>query len=258
MERETLERLGDFRILREIGRGGMGVVYEAEQVSLGRHVALKVLPRQMLANARTRQRFEREARAAARLHHTNIVPVFGVGEHDGQPYYAMQFIDGAGLDVVIAELAGDRLGAATPSRSGVSAIARSLLTSDHPPAADADRTLDTAEPRPGPSPDGRPDPSHPPSTLNLPGQSAACSGGSSHRASYWHGVARVGLQVAEALEHAHRQGILHRDVKPSNLLLDQAGTVWVTDFGLAKAREEDGLTQTGDIVGTLRYMAPER
>src|SRR5262249_17045536 len=93
-----LERLGDYRILREIGHGGMGVVYEAEQVSLGRHVALKVLPQQRLADARTRQRFEREAKAAARLHHTNIVPVFGVGEHEGLPYYVMQFIPGLGLD----------------------------------------------------------------------------------------------------------------------------------------------------------------
>ena len=99
-----LERLGDYRIIREIGRGGMGVVYEAEQVSLGRHVALKVLPQQLLVDARTKQRFEREARAAARLHHTNIVPVFGVGEHDGLPYYVMQFIQGLGLDEVLEEL----------------------------------------------------------------------------------------------------------------------------------------------------------
>src|SRR6266545_5925482 len=103
-EGPRLERLGDFRILREVGRGGMGVVYEAEQVALGRHVALKVLPQTLLLDARTKRRFEREARAAARLHHTNIVPVYGVGEHDGLPYYAMQFIQGQGLDAVIEEL----------------------------------------------------------------------------------------------------------------------------------------------------------
>src|SRR5579859_5051556 len=95
-----LERLGDYRIIREIGHGGMGVVYEAEQVSLGRHVALKVLPQQLLANAQTKRRFQREAKAAAKLHHTNIVPVFGVGEHEGLPYYVMQFIPGLGLDEV--------------------------------------------------------------------------------------------------------------------------------------------------------------
>ncbi len=100
----ALERLGDFRIIREIGHGGMGVVYEAEQVSLGRHVALKVLPKQLLTNAQTKRRFQREARAAARLHHTNIVPVFGVGEHEGLPYYVMQFIPGLGLDEVLEEL----------------------------------------------------------------------------------------------------------------------------------------------------------
>src|SRR5262249_31594415 len=99
-----LEQLGDYRIVREVGRGGMGVVYEAEQVSLGRHVALKVLPPQMLRDAKTRRRFEREARAAAKLHHTNIVPVFGVGEQGETPYYVMQFIQGQGLDGVLEEL----------------------------------------------------------------------------------------------------------------------------------------------------------
>src|SRR6266849_5003755 len=97
-----LQRLGDFRILREIGHGGMGVVYEAEQVSLGRHVALKVLPQKMLLDLRTKRRFEREAKAAAKLHHTNIVPVYGSGEQDGLPYYVMQFIQGLGLDAVLA------------------------------------------------------------------------------------------------------------------------------------------------------------
>ncbi len=97
----ALEQLGDFRILREVGKGGMGIVYEAEQVSLGRHVALKVLPRSMLLDSRAKLRFEREAKSAARLHHTNIVPVFGVGEQDGLPYYVMQFIQGLGLDAVL-------------------------------------------------------------------------------------------------------------------------------------------------------------
>jgi serine/threonine protein kinase len=100
----ALQQLGDFRILREIGRGGMGIVYEAEQVSLGRHVALKVLPAGALEDQRLRLRFQREARAAARLHHTNIVPVFCVGEEGGEHYYVMQYIQGLGLDAVLAEL----------------------------------------------------------------------------------------------------------------------------------------------------------
>src|SRR6516165_1623534 len=95
---------GDFRIIREIGRGGMGIVYEAEQVSLGRHVAVKVLPAGRLSDHRQRDRFEREARAAAKLHHTNIVPVFAVGRHEGWQYYVMQFIQGLGLDEVLDEL----------------------------------------------------------------------------------------------------------------------------------------------------------
>src|SRR6516162_3438813 len=95
---EDLKQIGDFRIIRRVGHGGMGIVYEAEQVSLGRHVALKLLPRKMLVDAKHRRRFEREARLAAKLHHTNIVPVFGVGEQDGLPYYVMQFIQGLGLD----------------------------------------------------------------------------------------------------------------------------------------------------------------
>ena len=113
--------LGDFRIIREIGRGGMGVVYEAEQVSLGRHIALKVLPQKILVDPRTKRRFQHEAKAAGKLHHTNIVPVFGVGEHDGLPYYVMQFIPGLGLDEVLVELkrlsAKPSSGSAAPLRS---------------------------------------------------------------------------------------------------------------------------------------------
>jgi WD40 repeat protein/serine/threonine protein kinase len=255
-----LERLGDFRIVREVGRGGMGVVYEAEQVSLGRQVALKVLPRQLLVDPRARQRFEREAKAAARLHHTNIVPVFGVGEHDGLPFYAMQFITGTGLDVLIAELArlGPGVGSlagfgpAPTTRPALSAIAHSLLTGD--PAL----TSATAETPPAPTAaaDG-PSDSSGVTSGSLPGQGGASSGSTGRKLTFWQSVARVGAQVADALEYAHLQGVVHRDVKPSNLLLDPAGTVWVTDFGLAKADDQQNLTHTGDILGTLRYMPPE-
>ena len=100
----TMGRLGEFRLLRELGRGGMGVVYEAEQESLGRRVALKVLPAGAINDKRHLRRFEREARSAARLHHTNIVPVFGVGQHEGTHFYVMQLIQGQGLDSVLAEL----------------------------------------------------------------------------------------------------------------------------------------------------------
>jgi len=161
-EKLALKQLGDFRIIREIGHGGMGVVYEAEQVSLGRHVALKVLPNQALQDAKQKRRFEREARAAAKLHHTNIVPVFGVGEHDGLPYYVMQFIQGLGLDTVLDELNRMQPGAAhTPTglpsageirvaRRDVSAadVARSLMTGKFP---EPDVDAEAVEPRPQPA-----------------------------------------------------------------------------------------------------------
>jgi serine/threonine protein kinase/tetratricopeptide (TPR) repeat protein len=266
------QQLGDYRILREVGRGGMGIVYEAEQVSLGRHVALKVLPRQMFVDDSQRRRFEREAKAAAKLHHTNIVPVFGVGEHDGMPYYVMQFIQGLGLDEVLEELKrmqGSGPATATGgelrvSRKDVSAadVARSLMTGDFDLGAGGVSPLSESQeadaPRSGESTvTGKLSDSFTiSSSVKLPGSDGAMHG-KSKKATYWQSVAQIGLQVAEALEYAHKQGIQHRDIKPSNLLLDTHGTVWVTDFGLARHESEDRLTQTGDIVGTLRYLPPE-
>jgi serine/threonine protein kinase/WD40 repeat protein len=255
----VLQQLGDFRILREVGKGGMGVVYEAEQVSLSRHVALKVLPRSMLPDTKAKRRFEREAKAAAKLHHTNIVPVFGVGEQDGLPYYVMQFIQGQGLDEVLWELKRLRPGAAggvgVPCGSrpdgSASDVARSLLTGRFAPAAAA--TVDHAPP-------GAADPDAPcERSADTSGSSGTLPGAGPGRrqATYWQSVANIGVQVAAALEYAHRQGITHRDIKPSNLLLDTQGTVWVADFGLAKADDQQNLTHTGDILGTLRYMPPE-
>jgi serine/threonine protein kinase/tetratricopeptide (TPR) repeat protein/WD40 repeat protein len=245
----TPERLGEYRILRQVGHGGMGVVYEAEQESLGRHVALKVLPRQALLKATYLERFRREAKAAANLHHTNIVPVFGVGECDGTHYYAMQFIRGEGLDKVLRDLRRLRAAPGAPTvAAGPSegSVAHSLLTG---------RFATPAAPAAGERP-ARPVPSSATAADGTHGYSTLSAGGS--EAHYFHGIARVAAQVADALAYAHRQGILHRDIKPSNLLLDQQGTVWVTDFGLAKAEGTDDLTQAGDIVGTVRFMAPER
>jgi WD40 repeat protein/serine/threonine protein kinase len=255
-------QLGDYRIIRGVGHGGMGMVYEAEQVSLGRHVALKVLPAGALADPQTRKRFEREAKAAARLHHTNIVPVFGVGEHDGLPYYAMQFIQGMGLGAVIKELAQLGLsetlppGARAAGRRDVSAIAQSLVDGDY--QFTVGRVTDATTDWRGHTPaTPAADSSGAGSSVVLPGQGDAVSGRTARKLTYWQSVARIGLQVAQALEYAHQHGIVHRDIKPSNLLLDLSGTVWVTDFGLAKADDQENLTNTGDILGTLRYMPPE-
>jgi serine/threonine protein kinase len=223
--------LGDFRILREIGRGGMGIVYEAEQVSLGRRVALKVLPFAATLDHKQLQRFQNEARAAAQLHHTNIVPVYYVGCDKGVHFYAMQFIDGQSVAEIIAEL---RPGA----RSGAS---------DQGDAAGAD------------APSGRMLPSVSSDTATEIGKAGILSTVSSHcDQSFFHTVAQLGIQAAEALDHAHQLGIVHRDVKPANLLVDAAGRLWLTDFGLAQVLGDSRLTLTGGLVGTLRYMSPEQ
>jgi len=248
----TLERLGDYRIVREIGRGGMGVVYEAEQVSLGRRVALKVLPSCATLDPKRLKRFHREARSVASLHHTNIVPVYGIGQADGTHYFVMQYLPGQGLDKVIQELgllsdtarsrAMDDTRRAQPGESATD-VALSLLSGEH-------RADPRARSGNGADGDGRPDRAGP----KPPATSAAPPARTSH---YWRNVARIGFQVADALEYAHNHGTCHRDIKPSNLLLDRRGTTWVTDFGLAKPEGPDELTQSGELMGTLRYMAPE-
>jgi serine/threonine protein kinase len=268
-----LERLGDYRILREVGRGGMGIVYEAVQLSLGRHVALKVLPQHALLDPRHLLRFEREAKAAARLHHTNIVPIYGVGEENGLHYYVMQFIQGLGLDEVLGELRRLRRSKSPPgsNEEGHDAPAHAAKEVS---AGEVAQALLSGQCSVGPANGGRSPPvwsqqqeveqpgadaSRPPSdrSIHLPGQCGQSTISETGR-PFWQSVARVGVQVAEALAYASSQGILHRDIKPSNLLLDTQGTVWVTDFGLAKASDSEDLTHTGDIVGTRRYLAPER
>ena len=209
-----LAELGDYRIISEIGRGGMGVVYEAQQESLDRRVALKVLPREALHDRRQLARFQREARLTARLHHTNIVQVYDVGEEDGFHFYAMQFVHGVGLDHVIGRLVAD--------------VGDQEL-------GDEKRLLDAACRELGAEPGLGP-----------------------HGTHYFRQLARLGASVASALAYAHSQGTLHRDIKPGNLLLDDAGTVWVTDFGLAMTQEKSRPGQASLLAGTLRYMPPER
>ncbi len=189
-------QLGDFQIVRQLGRGGMGIVYEAVQQSLGRHVALKVLTPDMTGSDEQVRRFRKEAAAFAKLHHTNIVPIFGSGEAEGLHFYAMQFIDGVTLADVIAQRARMQMRELQRDRLG---------------------------------------------------------GG----ADFFRNVAHLGHDVADALAHAHQQGIIHRDIKPGNLMLE-GSTVWITDFGIAKLTDETSQTRTGMLLGTLRYMAPEQ
>ncbi len=222
-------RLGEYRILREIGRGGMGVVYEALQETLGRRVAIKVLPEHLVANEKLRARFLRESQAAARLHHTNIVPVFGVGEQGNICFYVMQLISGKNIETALEQ----EESGAKPTEAPEAAHLGQDTSVYHTPTSD--NGLTPAAPQ-----------------IEGPRQSSKSEKLSHHR------IAQVGFQVADALAYAHNQGVLHRDIKPSNLLIDDQGTVWVTDFGVAKLREEASLTQSGDFVGTLRYMPPER
>ncbi|MGF1580592.1 MAG: protein kinase [Gemmataceae bacterium] len=305
------ERLGDLQILREIGRGGMGIVYEAKQLSLGRHVAVKVLPPQTVKDTQHLRRFQQEARTVATLHHNNIVPVFGVGEHQGTHYIVMQLIRGVGLDEVFSELrklSGKSENHSTNSSvrgAFVSTIAQGLLEgsldrnglqlgqkntteqigrrisrgvqtriignpqqinrSDSQrtepitagsrrqatPPGDDQQTLEVI-------PRGVGDLGVEVDVVSAPLRPQRSLRDIQDRSCYWRNVARIGMQVAEALDYAHRHQVLHRDIKPGNLLIDGKGEVWVADFGVAKSLTADDLSQTGEVVGTLRYMSPEQ
>src|SRR5262245_14326505 len=195
-------RLGEFEVVRELGRGGMGIVYEAIQVPLNRRVALKVLGPGLGLTAKAVGRFRREAEAAAKLHHTNIVPVYATGEEAGFHFYAMELIDGPSLDRVIAELRNTSGGAKpTPTLAPE-------LTATGP-------YLDTSTPT-----------------------GSGVSSGLNSGSTYFDTVAKIIADVAEALHHAHQHNVIHRDIKPGNLLLGSDGRLSVNDFGLARALEE--------------------
>jgi len=182
----TIRYFGDYELLEEIARGGMGVVYRARQVSLNRPVALKMILAGRLATPASMQRFHTEAEAAARLDHANIVPIYEIGEHDGQHYFSMKLIPGG-------TLANASLRTDVQSRRSVEETARLVST------------------------------------------------------------------VARAVHYAHQRGILHRDLKPTNILLDDQGEPHITDFGLAKLAEDDSsLTMSAAILGTPAYISPEQ
>jgi serine/threonine protein kinase/Tfp pilus assembly protein PilF len=234
--------LGDFRILHEIGRGGMGVVYEAEQISIGRRVALKVLPFAAMLDKQQLNRFKNEARAAGTLDHPNIVAIHSVGTERGVHYYAMQLIEGQSLAQVVEQLRS-KSGSGVEQKRSSDVDQQSIDYSTTPllhysssvhPASSIQHQADT----------------EPVARLStLPDVDSR---------EYFRAIAHLGIQAAEALDHAHQNGILHRDIKPANLLVDDTGKLWITDFGLARMDQDAGMTMTGDLLGTLRYMSPEQ
>ena len=230
----SADPLGDFRIIGEIGRGGMGIVYEAFQLSLGRMVALKVLPFASALNPRHLQRFKNEAQAAAQLHHSNIVPVYAVGHERGVHFYAMQLIEGQSVSALIRDL---RAQAGKTTGENASSV------------------LGKAPPLPVVKPPRKPKSGA--ETISLAAGSLSTT--RSHRGTeFYRTAARMMVQASTALDHAHSFGVIHRDVKPANLLIDARGNLWVTDFGLAQIMADGQLTHTGDLVGTLAYMSPEQ
>jgi serine/threonine protein kinase/WD40 repeat protein len=279
---ESGRRIAGYRIVRELGRGGMGIVYEAVHVGLDRPVALKVLGSHAAPDSSGRRRFLNEARTSAGLHHTHIVPVFDVGQVGGLCYYAMQRIEGAGLDRVLRHLRRDRTSGSgsslglsgTPSSYGSHSGSRPAISPSWL-VRTLRRPWSTPTPLPLPLP-----PLPPPSLRDRSHASGSCLSRSGdlvssqahglagddaptpfeppRGAAYYRWVAELGRQAAEALAHAHHRGIVHRDIKPSNLLVDARGMVWVGDFGLARRLADPSQTQHDSLLGTPRYMSPEQ
>jgi eukaryotic-like serine/threonine-protein kinase len=233
--------LGDYLLIGEIGRGGMGIVYEARHVYSAERVALKVLSPTAALDPKKLQRFRLETQAVAQLHHPHIVPILAVGGERGAQFYAMPFIDGATLAEVIRKQQqclphlGQRAQSEPKSGGSGGAAGRAVDATGRA----APEGVDTG-------------------AVLAPSQAASVSPAATARGqAAFRTLATLALQAADALDHAHGMGILHRDIKPSNLLIDATGKLWVTDFGLARFQDDPGLTRTGDLLGTLRYMAPE-
>ncbi|UCD58105.1 MAG: serine/threonine protein kinase, partial [Candidatus Hydrogenedentota bacterium] len=183
IERLAGTKLGNYEIESLLGRGGMGVVYKVRQISLDRPVALKILPPALSSDASFVKRFRREARAVAKLDHSNIVQIFDIAEEEGLHFFSMQYVEGTTLDAVLKEKGRLNVGEAI----------------------------------------------------------------------------RIIIQAAQGIEHAHKNNIIHRDVKPSNIIVDNFGNVKVMDFGLARAADDRSkVTQSGALIGTLGYMSPEQ
>ncbi len=213
------ERLGGFKLVRRIGGGGMGIVYLAVEETLDRFVALKLVRPEYLQFGQAHKRFRRETEAVARLKHPSIVPIYQIGEDKGIPFFTMEWVAGCSLGQVLKELGGK-----SPEKLSAQDL-QAVLDKYTPSLSGAD--VDT------------------PSPFGFTGSWSEVS-------------ARIIAEIADALHHAHGRGIVHRDVKPSNIMLTREGRVLLLDFGLAKAAGTSRLTRTGSQLGSLPYMAPEQ
>ncbi len=229
-------KIEGYRILGVLGQGGMGIVYRAVQTKLNRTVALKVLPAMMgAANPSAVSRFRREATAAARLHHTNIIPIHDFGESRDAYYYAMDLIVGQPLNALIKRMSAANAPALSPTR-----LSEALRAGDAEVMPSGLEGSATGE------------------TFDDSGSSFTSSTPSGRGRAYFQHVARWMADAAEALHYAHGQGIIHRDIKPGNLILSVDGRIMVADFGLAKTVDEESVTMTGALLGSLRYVSPEQ
>jgi serine/threonine protein kinase/tetratricopeptide (TPR) repeat protein len=244
---------GDFEILSEIGRGGMGVVFKARQVSLDRMVAFKVLSQNLGLTDQAVARFRREAQATAKLHHPNIVPIYAQGNEGETYYYAMELVEGTSLYDIISEMRGtspgDRMGGSARVKTGGSSVAPDMALAETellPGGSGTDRL--------GTGSGGR-------------GSVGRGSRGSRieedprfarYDEAFFDSIARQIRDVADALDYAHRHGVIHRDIKPHNLMEGHNQRLCLTDFGLARVLEQPGMTQTGEFVGSPLYMSPEQ
>ena len=218
----VLDRLGHWVIEREIGRGGMGIVYAAVHEDTKVHAALKFLPATGGLDQRRLDRFRQEAEIIQRLAHPNIVRLHSVEHVAGHHFLVMQLIDGISLDRVVGSISTHN-----------SSSARTTIERDQRPSQSKDSS----------------------SAANDEWLNEKLFGQGQDRFRY---IATLIQQAAQAMSYAHSQRVVHRDVKPSNLLVDRNDVLWIADFGLAQIQGEHGLTATGDLLGTLRYMSPEQ
>jgi serine/threonine protein kinase len=230
-----LPKIEGYRIVGVLGQGGMGIVYRAVQSRLNRVVALKVLPAIVsTANPLAATRFRREATAAARLHHTNIVPIYDYGESQDAYYYAMELITGTPLNNLIRRFAEKNIASASPAQ--LMDVLRASVAESPPEGTDLRRSGESSD----------------------DSFSAIATSSAGRGRPYYHQVARWMADAADALHYAHDQGITHRDIKPGNLILSVDGRIMIADFGLARDTEGDSVTMTGALLGTLRYISPEQ